>query len=89
MSGINALMTGLYIIPCMIITLALNWRWGTVLAVVCAVLGPILQRPDPAYQSLDIQFWNTAMRFVMYEMVVLMIERVRRENILFTTSKPG
>ena len=89
LSGINALMTGLYIIPCMIMTLALNWRWGTAFALVCAVLGPILQRPDPAYQSLDIQFWNTVMRFVMYEMVVLMIERVRRENILFTSQKPG
>lgn len=88
-SGVNALMTGLYIIPCMIMTLALNWRWGTVFAVVCAVLGPILQWPDPAYQSLDIQFWNTVMRFVMYEMVVLMIERIRRENILFTQLKPG
>jgi hypothetical protein len=89
MSGVAALMTGLYIIPCMLMTLALNWRWGTVLAVVCAVLGPMLQRPDPGYQAFDIQFWNTAMRFVMYEMVVLMIERVRRENILFTSSKPG
>ena len=88
-SGIYALMTGLYIIPCMIMTLALNWRWGTVFAVVCAVLGPVLQRPDPAYQSVDIQFWNTVMRFVMYEMVVLMIERVRRENILFTSQKHG
>ena len=88
-SGINALLTGFYIIPCMIMTLALGWRWGTVFAVVCAVLGPIMQRPDPAYQSLDIQFWNTVMRFVMYEMVVLMIERVRRENILFTSQKRG
>jgi hypothetical protein len=87
-SGVNALMTGLYIIPCMIMTLALNWRWGTVFAVVCAALGPLLQRPDPAYQSLDIQFWNTTMRFVMYEMVVVMIERVRRESILFITKKP-
>lgn len=88
LSGINALMTGLYIIPCMIMTLALGWRWGTVFAVVCAVLGPVMQRPDPAYQALDIQFWNTVMRLVMYEMVVLMIERVRRENILFTSQKP-
>ena len=86
-SGITALLTGLYIIPCMVMTLALNWRWGTVFALTCAVLGPILQRPDPAYQALDIQFWNTVMRFVMYEMVVLMIERVRRLHILFTPQK--
>jgi hypothetical protein len=87
-SGVNALMTGLYIIPCMLMTLALNWRWGTLFAVICAVLGPILQRPDPAYQAFDIQFWNTAMRLVMYQMVVLMIERVRRASILFAQQKP-
>lgn len=86
-SGVNALMTGLYLIPCLLITLALDWRWGTALALLCAIVGPILQRPDPAYQSLEIQFWNTLMRFVMYEMVVVMVEKVRRESILFSPPK--
>jgi hypothetical protein len=86
-TGINTLMTGLYIIPCMIMALALGWRWGTFFAVFCAVIGPVLQRPDPAYQPLNIEFWNTAMRLVMYQMVVVMIERIRRKNILFTRHK--
>lgn len=82
-SGVNALMTGLYIIPCMLLTLALDWRWGTVMAIACAVIGPAMQLSDPGYRPPQIMFWNFFMRMLMYEMVVLMIERVRRENILF------
>ena len=83
-TGANILMTGLYIIPCMVMTLALGWRWGTVFAILCSVIGPMLQRPDPAYQPLDIQFWNTVMRLIMYQMAVVMIDRIRRKNILFS-----
>jgi hypothetical protein len=88
LTGANVLMMGLYILPCMMMTLAMGSRWGTLFAVVCAVLGPLLQREDASYRPLEIELWNTAMRFVMYEVVVLMIERVRRENILFNRTPP-
>ena len=84
----NVLMMGLYILPCMMMTLAMGSRWGTLFAAVCAILGPLLQREDIGYRPLDIELWNTAMRFVMYEVVVLMIERVRRENMLFNRTPP-
>ena len=83
----NLLLMPLYMIPCMVLTLALDWRWGTVVAVLAAIVGPVLQRPDKGYQSLGVEFWNTAMRLVIYEMVVVLLERVRRENILFSTNK--
>jgi hypothetical protein len=84
----NILMMGFYMLPCLTMTLALGSRWGTGLALICAVLGPLLQRNDPGYQPLDIELWNTAMRFVMYETMVLFIERIRRENILFNRTPP-
>jgi len=79
----SLLLMPFYMLPCMILTLALNWRWGTIAALIAAIVGPLLQRPDPAYQPLAIEFWNTAMRFVIYELVVVLLERVRRESILF------
>ena len=78
----------LYLLPCAVLTLALNWRWGTVAALLAAAVGPILQRADnPAYQHLGVEFWNTLMRFLIFQMVVLLLDRIRRENILFTTEK--
>ena len=75
----------LYLLPCVIFTLTLNRRWGTLAAVVASVAGPFAQRfEDPAYQSLSVEFWNTFMRLVIFQTVVLLLERVRRENILFT-----
>ena len=88
LTAANVLMMGLYILPCMIMTLAMGPRWGTLFAVVCAILGPLMQRDDAGYRPLEIELWNTAMRLVMYELVVLMIERVRRENILFNRTPP-
>jgi hypothetical protein len=73
----------LYLLPCIMLTLALNWRWGTLVAALAAVLGPILQMEDPSYHAPIVQFWNTVMRFVIFETVVLLLERIRRQNILF------
>jgi hypothetical protein len=71
----------LYLVPCIIITLALNWRWGTLAAVLAAVLGQMLQSFQ--HQSPALQFWNCAMRFVIFETVVLLLERIRQRSILF------
>ena len=87
MTNPHLLLMPLYMIPCMILTLALNWRWGTVAAVLAAILGPLLQRPDPGYQPLNIEFWNTIMRLLIYQTVVLLLEQVRRKNILFYSSR--
>ena len=81
------LMLPFYLTPCMILTLALNWRWGAVAAVVAACIGPALQRPDPAYQPWNIELWNTAMRLILYLLVVWLLEGVRRKNILYSTRR--
>lgn len=78
------LLMPLYMIPCMILTLALSWRWGFVAAAMAAFLGPMLQRVDPGYQAWEIQFWNTTMRLIIYLIVVGLLEQVRRKNILFS-----
>jgi hypothetical protein len=72
-----------YLLPCVVTTLAMNWRWGTVVALSAAILGPLLQWPDPGYGSFGIEAWNTFSRFLLFEAVVLLLERVRRQSILF------
>jgi membrane protease YdiL (CAAX protease family) len=78
-----------YIFPCVILTLALNWRWGTYAAVLAAATGSMIQSfDDPGGDLLFFIYWNALMRLVIYETVVILLERLRRQNILFVASKP-
>jgi hypothetical protein len=82
----DLLLLPFYLLPCIILTLAMNWRWGTVTAVLAAILGPLLEHLDPGYQPLEVEFWNAIARFMIFEMVVLLLERIRRKNVLFYAS---
>jgi hypothetical protein len=75
-----------YLLPCAILTLAMSWRWGTVTAAIAAIIGTLLQLPDPGFRPLDIELWNTGARFAVFEMVVVLLERIRRGYILFWSS---
>lgn len=84
LTGPQVLLTPFYMVPCIILTLAMNWRWGTVAALLAAFFGSFFQRDDPGFQPLDIEFWNTLMRLAINMTVVVLLERVRRENILYS-----
>ena len=79
----------LYLLPCVIFTLALNWRWGTLAALAAAAAGPWTQRfDDPVFQHWGVELWNTFMRFLIFQTVVLLINRLRRDNVLFEQPEP-
>lgn len=70
----------LYLFPCAILTLVVSAGWGTLAAAAAAVIGPVLQsRADPDFAHLGVVVWNSAMRFVLLEIVVLLLDRVRLE----------
>jgi hypothetical protein len=69
-----------YSIPCSILALTINWRWGTCAALVTAGIGPaILSRTEESFAQLWIFAWNTSMRFLLLQFLVLLWDRVRRE----------
>lgn len=73
-----------YLLPGVIFTLTLNWRWGTLAAIAAAVAGSLTQRlDDPAYERLSIEFWNILMRWVIFQTVVLLLDRIRHKTVLF------
>lgn len=77
-----------YLLPCVIFTLTINWRWGTLAALLAAIIGPVTQRfDDPAYRQWDIEFWNTLMQFLIFQMVVVLLNQIRRDNVLFRNLK--
>jgi len=53
-------------VPCIILTLAMNWRWAR-----RRLAGRLLLRfsnaTTRAFKPLDIEFWNTLMRLAINE----------------------
>jgi hypothetical protein len=79
----------LYLLPCMVLTLTVDRRWGTAAAIIMAIAGPIMQRyEDDYYKQMSVELWNTVMRFIFFQTVVFILDRIRRENILFSSHKP-
>ncbi len=72
----------------MLITLFLNLRWGT-LVVLLAALNTCADEYLARYDlSLAQVFgWNFAMRFGFLFLVILLLDRFRQENTLFTFRK--
>jgi hypothetical protein len=79
----------LYLLPCIVITLVLNRRWGMAVAIVSAIIGPWMQRYEAVYyQNMSVEVWNTVMRFIVFQSVVIVLDSIRRENIVFFSQKP-
>ncbi len=79
----------LYLIPCAALTLTVGRRWGMAAATLAAAAGPIIQRfGDPDYEVASVEFWNIIMRYIFLQAVVLMLDALLRQNILFFPSAP-
>ncbi len=80
----------LYLLPCMVLTLTVDRRWGTAAAIITAIAGPFTQRyEDDYYKHLPVELWNTLMRFLIFQTVVFILDRICRDDILFAPHKPG
>ena len=79
----------LYLIPCATLTLTMGHQWGTVAAVLAAFAGPMVQRfGDPDYEVATVEFWNIIMRYLFFQVFVLMLNQMLRQNILFFPDAP-
>ncbi len=78
----------LYLLPCIILTLALNRRWGMASALVMMMVSSLVEYSDhPDYGWLEVFGWNFVMRLVIAFTVVLLLDCIRKENILFLHRK--
>jgi hypothetical protein len=71
-----------YIVPAVILTLVINRRWGTFAAVLSALVWASLQNLDNPVVNLShpgVWLWDALMRFLVVEIVVLLLERIRVE----------
>ncbi|HEX9046528.1 MAG TPA: sulfotransferase [Verrucomicrobiae bacterium] len=69
-----------YALPCALLALVVNTRWATVFVVAASVIAPIVQYDgDSDYRSLGVFTWNALTRFILLEILMLMIGRIRRD----------
>jgi hypothetical protein len=69
-----------YMVPCAFLTLMINWRWGSVAALIAAAIGPaVLSKTDMPFAHPGVLVWNIGMRFVLLHFMILLLDRFRRE----------
>jgi len=76
----------LYILPCMILTLVLNLRWGIASALVAMMIASLEEySANSSYGLAEVFGWNFIMRFAIALFVILLLDRIRKGNILFSS----
>jgi hypothetical protein len=78
----------LYILPGMILTLVLNLRWGVAGALVGMTAASLEEyAANPDYGLAVVFGWNFIMRFAIAVLVILLLDHVRKGNVLFSGSR--
>jgi hypothetical protein len=80
-TGPNVSVLPFYLIPSAMLTLIINSRWGTLAAAASAVVWSVLWTLDHVNVSahFGVILWNCAMRFLLLQFVVLLLNCIRIE----------
>jgi hypothetical protein len=71
-----------YGIPCALLALVVNNRWASLFVIVCSILSPMIQYDgDPDYRSFGVFAWNFITRFILLEIFILTLGRIRLEFV--------
>lgn len=69
-----------YAIPCALLALVVNNRWATLFVLLSSILTSIIQYDgDPDYRSVGVFVWNLITGFILLEILILTIGRIRLE----------
>lgn len=71
-----------YAVPCALLALLVNVRWATLLVLASSFIGPMIQYDsDSDYQSAGVFIWNFLTRFILLEVFILTLGRIRQEFV--------
>jgi glycosyltransferase involved in cell wall biosynthesis len=69
-----------YVIPCSLLALVVNGRWATLMVLASSIIPPMIQyEGDPDYHYPEVFVWNAVTRFILLEVFVLTLGRIRLE----------
>jgi hypothetical protein len=78
-SGKDVTFAPFYLFPCAMLTLVIGKRWGTASAMTTALIWSLLQNFQGHSETRAVLLWNSAMRFILLQTIVLILDRVRLE----------
>lgn len=69
-----------YAVPCALVALVVNTRWATLFVIAASLVIPMVQYDgDSDYRGAFVFMWNLISRFIMLEILVLTLARIRLE----------
>jgi hypothetical protein len=69
-----------YAVPCALVALVVNNRWASLFVLFSSIIPPIVQFDgDTDYKSPQVFVWNFFSRFILLEILILTIGRIRLE----------
>jgi hypothetical protein len=69
-----------YAVPGILLVLVVNTRWATLMVIACAILPSIVKAEgDTDYRSMGVFLWNLFSRFILLEIIVLTLGRIRMD----------
>jgi len=83
LSGPDLTLAPFYLIPPAFLSLTISRRWGTFAALIAATLWSSIQSVERVgHVEWGLVLWNSFMRFLVFQIVILLLDRVREENTL-------
>jgi len=87
-TGPRVIFLPLYLLPAILITLFINLSWGAIMVLLAAVVSSGDEYISKYNSSVAEAFgWNLVMRFLLMYLVILLLDRLRQESVLFTPRK--
>jgi len=86
-TGPRALFLPIYLIPVMLITLFLNLRWGIFVGLLAAFSASVDEYLRLNSNVAQVFGWNFIMRCTIFLLVILLLDRLRHKNVLFSPRK--
>jgi hypothetical protein len=78
-----------YLVPCLWLTFRLDRRWGVLLATLSALVPPLLRHIlNPDFMPLEVTLWNMVMRFILFQIVVVLADRIRGQDFFSRKKVP-
>ena len=69
-----------YALPCALVALVVNTRWATLFVLFSSFIPPLVQyEGDTDYQNTGVFLWNLISRFILLEILILTLGRIRLE----------
>jgi hypothetical protein len=83
-TGVGVSLMPFYVIPSAVLTLVIGQRWGTFAAVISALTWGLIQNienPRVNFSHPGIWLWDLLMRFLVLEIIVVLLGRIRVEVV--------